>query len=297
MSNNKIIWWLLLTCWIAGSAYWHVCKIKLLCDAPLAPSAEVTTTTPLPAPLNIIDGTALNLSATGNFGFAKSGSAANLEGVKPEMDSLASFAATNPFKIITITGSYASQEANVTSFSNLGLARAAAIRDYLLTRGLPDSLLVLNGKLNDELVFSPDSLQGGITFTFAKRIAATGNALANEQKYESIFKPMDLYFPAARAAYIKTAENKKFLLEARKFLAENKDKKLLLTGYTDSEDSAEWNLKLSKRRAEIIKATLVSLGVAAGQIQTEGKGEADPKASNDSPGGKRANRRVTIVVR
>jgi OOP family OmpA-OmpF porin len=296
MSNNKIIWWLLLTGWIAGSAYWHLCKIKLLCDAPMAPSAEVTETTPPPALLNIMDGTALNLSSAGNFGFAKSGPAANFGGVKAVMDSLASFAGANPGKIITITGSYSSQETNITSFQNLGLARAAAIRDYLLTKGLPDSLFVLNGRLDNEIVFSADSLHGGITFTF-KRIAATGNDLANEQKYEGIFKPLDLYFPAAHTAYIKTAENQKFLLEAKNFLAGNKDKNLILTGYTDSDDSAEWNLKLSGRRAEIIKAKLVSLGVPAGQIRTEGKGEADPKASNDTPAGKRANRRVTIVVR
>ena len=296
MSNNKTIWWFLLIGWMAGSAYWHVCKIKLLCDAPLTSSTVISTTAPVISPLTIIDGTELNLTSSGNFGFAKSGADANFSGVKSEIDSLASFASVNPGKMITITGSYSSQETNSTSFPNLGIARAAAIKSYLTSKGLPDSIFVLNGQLNDSIVFSPDSLHGGIDFTFAKKIAVTENDLANEQKYESIFKPLDLYFPTASAEYIKTGENQKFLIEAKKFLAENKDKKLLLTGYTDSDDSAEWNLKLSKKRAEIVKAKFVSLGVPADRISTDGKGEADPKASNDTPEGKRANRRVTIVV-
>lgn len=299
MSNNKTLWWILLIGWMGGSTYWHVCKIKQLCDAPLSTST-VTTDTNTPTisitPLKISDGTAFNLQAPGNFGFAKSGAEANLSGVQSEMDSLASFAAANPGKIITITGLYASQETNTTNFPNLGVARAAGIKAYLTAKGLPDSLFVLNGKLSDAIEFSPDSMSGGIDFTFAKRIAVTENELANEQKYESIFKPLDLYFPAASAEYIKTAENTRFLEEAKKFLAAHKDKKLLLTGHTDSDDSAEWNLKLSKKRANIVKAKFVALGMPADRIMTDGKGEADPKASNDTPAGKRANRRVTIVV-
>ncbi|MCF2447384.1 OmpA family protein [Dyadobacter sp. CY345] len=299
MSNNKTLWWILLIGWMGGSTYWHVCKIKQLCDAPLSTSTVNTdTNTPTISitPLTITDGTAFNLQSPGNFGFAKSGADANLSGVQAEIDSLASFAAANPGKIITITGLYSSQETNATSFPNLGIARAAGIKTYLTGKGLPDSLFILNGKLSDAITFSPDSMSGGIDFTFAKRIAVTETDLANEQKYESIFKPLDLYFPTASTEYIKTAENGKFLEEAKKFLSENKDKKLLLTGYTDSDDSAEWNLKLSKKRANIVKAKFVALGMPADRILTAGKGEADPKAPNDTPAGKRANRRVTIVV-
>ena len=299
MSNNKTLWWILLIGWMGGSTYWHVCKIKQLCDAPLSTSTVNTdTNTPTTSiiPLTIVDGTELNLLSAGNFGFAKSGADANLKTVQAEIDSLASFAAANPGKIITITGLYSSQEKNATSFPNLGIARAANIKSYFTGKGLPDSLFVLNGRLSDAIVFSPDSMSGGIDFSFTKRIAVTENDLANEQKYESIFKPLDLYFPAASAEYIKTGENIKFLEEAKKFLSENKDKKLLLTGHTDSDDSAEWNLKLSKKRANIVKAKFVALGMPADRILTDGKGESQPKASNDTPAGKRANRRVTIVV-
>jgi OOP family OmpA-OmpF porin len=299
MSNNKTLWWILLIGWIGGSTYWHICKIKLLCDAPLL-TTEASTHTHTPTstitPLSIVDGTDLNLHSPYNFGFAKSGAEANLTSVQAEMDSLASFAASHPGKIITITGLYAAQETNVTAFPNLGIARAHSIKTYLTGKGLPDSMFVLNGKLMDDIIFSPDSMRGGIDFTFAKRLAVTENDLANEQKYESIFKPLDLYFPAASAEYIKTDENRKFLEEAKKFLANNKDKKLLLTGHTDSDDSESWNLTLSRKRANIVKAKFVALGMPANRISTIGKGESEPKSSNDTPEGKRVNRRVTIVV-
>jgi outer membrane protein OmpA-like peptidoglycan-associated protein len=204
MPNNKTCWWIVLIGWVAASAYWHTCKIKQLCDAPLV------------SPVTIVPKTApTNISST-------------------HVD-----------------------EVQLHSKSSENLASVESDTE--------------------------DSL-------------STDNDLANYQKYESIFKPLDLYFPKASTGYIRTPENQKFLTEAKKYLSENKDKKLILTGYSDSEDSAEWNLKLSRKRAEIVKYKFVSLGVPADRIVTFGKGEANPKASNDTPEGRRANRRVSIIV-
>ena len=70
-----------------------------------------------------------------------------------------------------------------------------------------------------------------------------------------------------------------------------------MTGHTDDEDSAEWNLVLSKRRANVIKKQFIAIGIPSERILTIGKGESEPKAANNTPEGKRTNRRVTIVVR
>ncbi len=71
---------------------------------------------------------------------------------------------------------------------------------------------------------------------------------------------------------------------------------IIAVGYTDSVGTAEYNVGLSNRRAAAVKAFLVSQGIAANRIYTEGKGERDPIASNSTAEGRAKNRRVEIEV-
>ncbi|MBA4284532.1 MAG: hypothetical protein C0434_03255 [Xanthomonadaceae bacterium] len=68
--------------------------------------------------------------------------------------------------------------------------------------------------------------------------------------------------------------------------------KLEVGGHTDSKGSDAYNLKLSQRRADAVKAYLLSKGAAAGNISAKGFGESRPISSNDSPEGRADNRRV-----
>lgn len=68
------------------------------------------------------------------------------------------------------------------------------------------------------------------------------------------------------------------------------------TGHTDSIGSDEYNMKLSERRAESVKDYLVSQGVDANRIRTEGMGERQPAADNKTNDGRAENRRVLIEV-
>lgn len=72
--------------------------------------------------------------------------------------------------------------------------------------------------------------------------------------------------------------------------------KLKLSGHTDNTGSAAFNLALSKKRAEAVKKYLVSKGVAADRITTEGLGSTKPIASNDTAQGRNANRRVEFLI-
>lgn len=76
---------------------------------------------------------------------------------------------------------------------------------------------------------------------------------------------------------------------------------IIAVGHTDSIGSNAYNQRLSVRRAESVKAYLVSKGIEANRIYTEGKGETQPIAPNtingrDNPAGRAKNRRVEIEV-
>lgn len=71
---------------------------------------------------------------------------------------------------------------------------------------------------------------------------------------------------------------------------------VIAVGHTDSVGSDEYNQKLSVRRAEAVKAYLVSKGIEANRVYTEGKGKKQPVADNKTAEGRAKNRRVEIEV-
>jgi OOP family OmpA-OmpF porin len=71
---------------------------------------------------------------------------------------------------------------------------------------------------------------------------------------------------------------------------------IIAVGHTDSVGTDAYNQKLSVRRAEAVKAFLVSQGIEKNRIYTEGKGEKQPVADNKTKEGRAKNRRVEIEV-
>ena len=71
---------------------------------------------------------------------------------------------------------------------------------------------------------------------------------------------------------------------------------VIAIGHADSIGSDEYNQKLSVRRAEAVKAYLITKGVETNRIYTEGKGEKQPVASNKTKEGRAKNRRTEIEV-
>ncbi|HSO85549.1 MAG TPA: OmpA family protein [Draconibacterium sp.] len=86
------------------------------------------------------------------------------------------------------------------------------------------------------------------------------------------------------------------LKEIAKILNEVPDVKVKILGHTDADGQDAANLDLSKRRAASVKAELAkSFGVNADRLETDGMGETQPVAPNDTPVNKALNRRVEFV--
>jgi outer membrane protein OmpA-like peptidoglycan-associated protein/predicted nucleic acid-binding Zn-ribbon protein len=75
------------------------------------------------------------------------------------------------------------------------------------------------------------------------------------------------------------------------------DRKVLIIGHSDAMGDAAYNRQLSERRAELVKQFFIdNFELSADRLVTEGLGEARPIASNTTPEGRRANRRVDVLI-
>jgi len=97
-------------------------------------------------------------------------------------------------------------------------------------------------------------------------------------------------------SYALKASTRENLEELAPTLIKYKDTDVLVLGHTDSVGSDAYNETLSEKRANAVDNFLVSRGVASARLDSEGYGETDPVASNETEEGRQLNRRVEVVV-
>jgi outer membrane protein OmpA-like peptidoglycan-associated protein len=106
--------------------------------------------------------------------------------------------------------------------------------------------------------------------------------------------PGSIYFDVNKSE-VKPAMRER-LAEIAKALATVGNRRVLVEGHTDSTGADEYNLKLSRLRAESVRSILIAGGVSADRIESQGYGKTRPVASNATASGKAQNRRVEIVI-
>jgi outer membrane protein OmpA-like peptidoglycan-associated protein len=79
-------------------------------------------------------------------------------------------------------------------------------------------------------------------------------------------------------------------------LQDNARTEVLIVGHTDSTGRTEYNQELSERRARAAADYVATQGVARGRLRTEGKGEAEPIAANDTEADRQQNCRVEVAI-
>lgn len=79
-------------------------------------------------------------------------------------------------------------------------------------------------------------------------------------------------------------------------MKENPETRWRIEGHTDAVGSDQYNMKLSRERAQAVADYLASQGVDRSKLEVIPMGETQPVASNDSPEGRAMNRRVEIKI-
>jgi len=86
------------------------------------------------------------------------------------------------------------------------------------------------------------------------------------------------------------------LAELAKILNKYPDTNILIEGHTDNTGSDDYNMNLSKDRAQSVAFYLATLEVKSARFSIAGYGETQPIVTNDTPEGQQKNRRVDIAV-
>ncbi len=186
--------------------------------------------------------------------------------------------------------------------------------------------IFLDGKIQSTFVDSQDQLaiEPNAQFIFFTKddTETTSGAVAmikiynffiDEEKASVLFEP----FVIEQAFEKPTESNKKVTLKRlyfvqseaqllpesipemeslRDYLKENQNVSITLSGHTDNQGDFDLNLKLSRKRAENVKAFLVENGIDEDRISTKGYGNLRPIASNTKEETRRLNRRVEMEV-
>jgi OmpA-OmpF porin, OOP family len=103
-------------------------------------------------------------------------------------------------------------------------------------------------------------------------------------------------FPFASATIAKGEGGEASVKRLAELLEEHPSARIRLEGYTDATGDNDVNAPLSYRRAEAVKRRLVAQGIDPRRIETVGRRDTRPIASNDTKAGRLENRRVEVVI-
>ena len=96
-------------------------------------------------------------------------------------------------------------------------------------------------------------------------------------------------------SYVVREDGKPVVSNHSNYLNQNKARKVLIQGNTDDRGGSEYNLALGQKRAEAVRRSMSTLGVAESQMEAVSLGEEKPKATGSGEAAWAENRRADIV--
>ncbi len=243
---------LLFIIWSLGSSWYYVCKIKEQCPGAL--EYELLSKEGL----------------TFKYGDSQPILSASFDMYKNDL--LSKLDSNN---LLAIVGLYDPSEVNVSSFENLGLARAMAVQS--LFSELDQSRFTVSSKQLqiEDLGENIDAVDFNVL---------TKNNFVQETQFGAI-----VYF-----------ENEKISLKLDAFLTylaiENPNRSIDLVGHWDNSETSAVNFSKALDQANTIVKLLEAKGLEKQNLNPTSKGEIEPIADNNTVEGRAKNRRVEIIL-
>ena len=289
---RAFIFGLLVFClWASFSRYYYVCEIKQLCEPQ-----EVISARPLTLTLEEED--KIILDQYEEFAFDYSSSDPQLtENNELFLDTLSKILLADTSKEVTIIG-YArpsEREVKIGFFEKIGQARADAIRQVLVQKGIAAARIS-----SDYAEHDSEELLAPLDFTLSTNSLLDEYGLAGERLVKEYFTFTNMTFSDANFAYDSDdfapgEPCQKYADSVAIYLGMNPEYKLYITGHTDDVGSHAYNDELGMRRAKSAADYFKELGVKS-EIITDSKGKRAPMAPNDTPENQQKNRRVNFRI-
>ncbi|MGQ9777695.1 MAG: OmpA family protein, partial [Thermodesulfobacteriota bacterium] len=141
--------------------------------------------------------------------------------------------------------------------------------------------------------YSP-TLRHNIIITPAQEVVADAKSLMSDIQAKGSASVYGIYFDFNKADIKPGSEPA--IKEIGKLLQENKSLKLYVVGHTDNVGTIDYNLKLSKARADsVVKEFTTKYKISPDRLKAYGIGQLAPVASNKTEDGRAKNRRVELV--
>lgn len=196
---------------------------------------------------------------------------------------------------VTITGYYTGTEENNSAYPNLGIARANAIKNYVVASGVPSSKLNIAGQLIDSMVPKDNIYYGPVAY---EPIIAEDNTAQMDALYLKIkANPLVLHFKTGEAAINLTTEQRQKIADISTYLDKVEGAMCTVVGHTDNTGIRTNNINLGLNRANFAKQYLIGNGISSAKINTSSKGPDEPIATNDTEEGKAQNRRTVVTLK